>query len=153
MYRFMSYFKAGLFVVAISLCVTGCANKKKGDSGTREIWENRTEQYLDRMLTEANLQLNEATEQLGVVNGRETVDSASVERAEEKVQEARRNARIILGYMRILETPAEERTKEEGETLEKVYNACRKIENDGWGYQVSERLVEYMESATPELQP
>jgi hypothetical protein len=58
-----------------------------------------------------------------------------------------------LGLLKHGETPAEERTKEEGETLEKVYNACRKIENNGWGYQVSERLVEYMESATPELQP
>lgn len=150
MKRLTNCLKAGLLVVAIGLLVTGCANKKKGESSTREIWENRTERNLDRVLTEANLSMNEAMERLQAISGQDGVDSVRVREAEEDVEKARHTARAIISYMRILQTPSEERTEEESKTLKNVYEGCRKIENDGWGYQVSKRLVKYVESVKSE---
>ena len=97
----------------------------KSLNATIEDAQQRGDHIIGNLLTEANLRLNEATEQLGVVNGQQTADSSSVERAEEKERKARHNAQTIMGYMHMLQTPAEERTKEESETLEKVYDACR----------------------------
>ena len=68
-----------------------------------------------------------------------------VREAEKRIKRAKQNVYKILEYRGLLTIPSDERTKEDSIKVDHIYRGCCKIENEGWGYNVSERLVSYME--------
>lgn len=80
----------------------------------------------------------------------ETARGTYVRKAEEELDNAKHNRRKIATYRCISNTPPEERTKEYSVILNNVYDFCRRAERQGWGYNISSRLVEYIENIREE---
>jgi tetratricopeptide (TPR) repeat protein len=207
----------GLLMLAALACLLGCGNNKSSKSKVRPIWEYRTERYLERVATEADLSLREAQEiyreacekqsaadsvsakdtirlyEARYVEAKERLEEAwshvdrwyeydedyemayakyeelsksfivtieIYERAMEVLRTARgemvrvakadlddvESARMkIATYRDILNTPSEEWTQEDSVSLDHIYKFCRKAESEGWGYNISTRLVRYMQ--------
>ena len=201
------YLLTGLLFATSTLLMTGCKNNKNNTLSSQDIREYRTERYLDRVATDANLELTKAEEEYNIaIQEQQNTDSTAakkvinkyepvyleakakqnkamlslnndnesilheqknvnpiVERYEQAIQEleiargngvqeaknnfetARSNARKILSYRRIFNTPIEERTKEDSTILSNFYKFCRSASNKGWGDGISAKLIKYMD--------
>lgn len=207
----------GLLLVTIIVYMSGCGNNRSSQPKPRKNWEYRTERYLDRVATEADLSFGEAQDKYreacekqnaaDSVSAKDTISKyepqyvkakallkdaelrldrwyeydedyetayaryddllkefivtiETCERAMEELATARgelvreaetnlekaQSARMTIAtYRGILNTPSEEWTQEDSVLLDHIYDFCRKAEREGWGYNISRRLVEYMQ--------
>lgn len=150
--------KVYVYLLIVIVIITGfgvitrmMSNSTKQDQPEkREIWEYRTERYLDRVLTEANLAIHEAEEYYSKVSSKEPIDSGAVEYAGKAIETAKKNARTVISYRSLLNSPSSEWTTEDSAKLKNVYGCCRSIENEGWGYNIAARLVMCMEEKEQE---
>ena len=137
-----------LAILAIVWLVAGqCGNKEQPESKTEkwEIWENRTDGYLERVAADAELTYRQYQERYDTChNNPEKFDSTKIKALEKDMDEMRNVQSAIAYYQRLLRIPSKERTEEENKTLERVYSICRKMERDGWGWNTSMRLVDEM---------
>jgi hypothetical protein len=127
-----------------------CVNKKRQESKVekREIWENRTDGYLERVAADAELTYRDCQKRYDECrNNPEKFDSTKIKGVEKAMDEARNVQSTIVYYQTLLHISSKERTEEDTKVLERVYNICWKMENDGWGWQTSKRLVEQMEQS------
>ena len=114
-----------------------CVNKKRQESKVekREIWENRTDGYLERVAADAELTYRDCQKRYDECrNNPEKFDSTKIKGVEKAMDEARNVQSTIVYYQTLLHISSKERTEEDTKVLERVYNICRKMENDGWGW-------------------
>ena len=139
---------ANVLMTIVILCMIGCTNKKENTQpSSQDIREYRTRRYLERVSAEAYLAIDKAQEEYDEACKEKHIDdSVAVKKAISKIEDAKHNARVVASYMRILNAPADERSKEDSMILVKVYSICRGMSNRGWGENISERLVRQMES-------
>ena len=127
-----------------------CVKQKSQESKVekRELWENRTDGYLERVAADAELTYRDCQKRYDECrNNPESFDSTKIKGVEKAMDEARNVQSTIVYYQTLLHISSKERTEEDTKVLERVYNICRKMENDGWGWQTSKRLVEQMEQS------
>ena len=62
MHMKLNNYLTGLLLMATIACMPGGGNNRNSQSKSREIWEYRTERYLDWISTDADLRLREAQE-------------------------------------------------------------------------------------------
>jgi len=142
MMNMKNYFTVLLLVTAMA-CILGCGNKSNSQAKSREIWEYRTERYLDRVATEADLRLGEAQEVYDDACKKQ--NTAKVREAEADLKRAESDREKIIAYMGVFNTPSDEWTREDSILLKRIYKYCRKAERNGWGNHISRHLVEHMQ--------
>ena len=133
----------GLLLVAAIACMIGCGNKSNSQTKTKEIWEYRTERYLDWIATDADLRLREAQEIYDEACKKQ--DSTKVREAEADLERVKSDRMNIIAYRCVFYTPSEEWTREDSTLMKQIYHFCRKAERNRTDHHISRGLVEYMQ--------